>query len=53
MSVPAQVGASVSGARQFVFDIDNIPPGASIDGAEFRLTLVGAGAAHDVAVTMK
>jgi DsbC/DsbD-like thiol-disulfide interchange protein len=53
MSVPAQVGASASGTRQFVFDIDNIPPGASIGGAEFRLTLAGAGATHDIAVTMK
>lgn len=53
VSVPTQIGASAAGARQFAFDIDDVPAGASISGTEFRLTLVGAGAAHDVAVTMK
>lgn len=53
LSVPTQIGASTAGARQFAFDVEDIPPGASISGAEFRLTLVGAGAAHEIAVTMK
>lgn len=48
LPLPAPVAGAPPGLRQFAFEIDGVPPGASATGATLRLTAVTAEAAIEV-----
>ncbi len=48
LPLPEPVENGPAGARRFAFDIDGVPPGASIAGAQIKLTLVAGNDAIEV-----
>jgi len=48
LPLPEPVESGSSGSRRFAFDVDGVPPGASIAGAAITLTLVAGGEAVEV-----
>jgi DsbC/DsbD-like thiol-disulfide interchange protein len=48
LPVPVPIGAAAPGARRFAFELDGIPPGASVRGTSLRLTAVSGGRAIEV-----
>ena len=41
------------GVRVFAFDLDGVPPGASVDGAPLKLTVAGPGGAYEVTTKLQ
>jgi DsbC/DsbD-like thiol-disulfide interchange protein len=48
LPVPVPVGDAAPGARRFAFELDGIPPGASVRGTSLRLTAVSGERAIEV-----
>jgi len=48
LPLPEPLGNGPGGSRRFGFDLDGIPPGATIAGAQIRLTLVAGDEAIEV-----
>lgn len=48
LPVPSPIAGEPGGARRFTFDLDGAPPGASYDGAVFKLTAVAGGRSIEV-----
>lgn len=54
LPVPKPIGSGAGGVRQFGFDLDGMPPGASADGAALKLTVVaGTDAAYEFNAILK
>jgi len=52
LPLPQPVGAPNGTARRFAFDVDGLPPGASIKGARLKLTLVAGDQAIETMVNL-
>jgi DsbC/DsbD-like thiol-disulfide interchange protein len=48
LPLPEPVESGASGTRRFAFDVDGVPPGASIAGAQIKLTLTAGDDAIEV-----
>jgi DsbC/DsbD-like thiol-disulfide interchange protein len=48
LPLPELVESGAGGARRFAFDVDGVPPGASIAGAQLKFTLVAGDEAIEV-----
>ena len=48
LPLPEPVESGPDGARRFAFDVEGVPPGASIAGAQIKLTLVAGNDAIEV-----
>jgi DsbC/DsbD-like thiol-disulfide interchange protein len=48
LPLPEPVESGPEGARRFAFDVDGVPSGASIAGAQIKLTLVAGNDAIEV-----
>jgi DsbC/DsbD-like thiol-disulfide interchange protein len=48
LPLPEPVESGPGGTRRFAFDIDGVPPGATIAGAQIKLTLVAGNSAIEV-----
>ena len=48
LPLPEPVESGPDGARRFAFDLDGVPPGSSIAGAQIKLTLVAGNDAIEV-----
>jgi DsbC/DsbD-like thiol-disulfide interchange protein len=48
LPLPEPAESAAGGRRRFAFDVDGVPPGAAIAGAEIKLTLVAGGDAIEV-----
>jgi len=52
LPLPQPMGAANGTARRFTFDVDGLPPGASIKGAGLKLTLVAGDQAIETMVNL-
>jgi DsbC/DsbD-like thiol-disulfide interchange protein len=48
LPLPEPLAGAPAGARRFAFDVDGVPPGAKIEGAQLKLTLVAGDHAIEV-----
>jgi DsbC/DsbD-like thiol-disulfide interchange protein len=48
LPLPEPLGDATGGSRRFAFDVDGVPPGARIEGALLRLTLIAGEDAIEV-----
>lgn len=54
LPVPKLIGSGAGGVRQFGFDLDGVPPGATPEGAALKLTVVaGTDAAYEFNAILK
>src|ERR1700750_1100746 len=52
LPVPKPLAQGPPGVTRFAFDLDGVPPGASVDGAALKLTLVGGERAYEFNVNL-
>jgi DsbC/DsbD-like thiol-disulfide interchange protein len=52
LPVPKPLAHGPPGVKRFAFDLDGVPPGASVDGAALKLTLVGDERAYEFNVNL-
>ena len=53
LPVPKLIKREPGGVLHFAFDLDGVPPGASVDGAPLKLTVAGPGGAYEVTTKLQ
>jgi hypothetical protein len=53
LPVPKLIKREPGGVLHFAFDLDGLPPGATVEGAVLKLTVAGPGAAYEFTTTLR